>query len=157
MTTQPRQRTIGNLTPTALLAEITRATAALDRARDEVKRLTEYIGALELAARLAGATLTSIRKHRSVSPVDVNATAGPLDSYTKRAATRSNRTHVGLKKLYEQNVTQASLARDLKETRSRVAAWFAKGRLNRPIPRRQAVYLRDKYGIPESVWERITD
>lgn len=139
-----------------IMAELAAARRALADAQGEVARLTEYIGVLELAAKLAGAPLTSIRKHRSVSPVDVNATA-PLDSYTKRAATRSNRTHAGLKTLYEKNVTQASLARDLKESRSRVASWFATGKGNRPIPRSRAVYLRDKYGIPESTWSRIAD
>lgn len=137
-----------------ILAELDDARTALARAEDEAARLREYIGTLELAAKLAGASLTSIRRHRSVSSVDVNATV-PLDSYTKRAATRSNRTHAGLKLLYEQNVTQASLARDLKETRSRVASWFAEGDLNRPIPRRHADYLLAKYRVPLSAWARI--
>lgn len=141
--------------PETILAEIALARKRLAALDDDRKRLAEYIGALELAASLAGASLTSIRKQRSVSPVDVNGTQ--LDSYTKRAATRSNRTHAGLKALYEKDVTQASLAREMKESRSRVASWFAKGPLNRPIPRSRVVYLRDKYGIPESVWERIAD
>lgn len=143
------------MTPATLLKEIALARAKLAALDDDRKRLAEYIGALELAASIKGVPLTSIRRQRSVSAVDVNTV--DLKPYTKRAATRSNRTHPGLKALYEKDVTQASLAREMGETRSRVASWFATGALNRPIPRSRAVYLRDTYGVPESVWERIAD
>ena len=149
--------TIGSpMRPDAILAEIARARTVRAGLEADLARLTEYIGTLELAAKLAGASLTSIRKQRSVSPVDVNAN-GTMAAYTRRAAKRSTRTHGGLRTLYEKNVTQASLARDLKESRSRVASWFAKGPLNRPIPRHHAEYLRETYGVPLAAWERIAD
>lgn len=120
----------------------------------ELARLTEYRAVLVRAEELASKGLTSTAKHRSVSPVDVSTTPG-LAPYTKRAAARSNREHAGLKLLYEKDVTQASLARELGESRSRVASWFAVGDLNRPIPRSIAEKLRDKYGVPLGAWARI--
>jgi hypothetical protein len=144
------------LRPDAILAEIARARAVLAEREADVARLTEYIGTLELAAKMAGASLTSIREQRSVSPVDVNRNA-TMTAYTRRASKRSTRDHAGLKLLYEKDVTQASLARELNESRSRVVSWFATGALNRPIPRRHAEYLRDTYKVPLSAWERIAD
>lgn len=157
MTTHPRHRTVGSLTkPSAIAAEIARATAELDRARDEVKRLTEYIGTLRLALTLSGAPLTSIGKHRSVSSVDVNPN-GTLKPYTRRAATRATRTHEGLKLLYAADVNQAQLARERGVNLSRVKSWFATGKGNRPIPKAEAEYLKSAYKIPLSVWARIGD
>lgn len=85
--------------------------------------------------------------------MNVNQTG--LAPYTKRAATRSQRA--AQRKLYEQNVTVAGLARELGETRARVSSWFAAAGApgNRPIPRSIALILQERYGIPLSDWPRI--
>jgi len=116
----------------------------------------EYIGALELALTLlSGKQLPTTEKHRSVPVMDVNTER--MSVITRRAATRATREHAGLRKLYEQDVSQSSLARELGETRSRVVSWFAEGPGNRPIPRKTAERIRDKYGLPLSVWARIAE
>lgn len=132
----------------------------IKKARAERDKLTEYIGALELALAIktgAAKPLTSTGKHRSVSQMNVNSTG--LSATTRRAATRASRPHEGLKILYEHDRDQTAIARELGETRSRVVSWFAApdSGSNRPIPRKHVNYLRDKYGVPESVWARIQD
>jgi len=128
--------------------------AEIDRARKARDKLTEYIGALELALKL-GEGLTSTRTDRIVSPVDVQAPN--LSSTTKRAAARAKRKGDAQRMLYEKNTTIAQLALELGETRARVSKWFGTPEENRPIPMHHAVYIRDKYGIPLSAWSRIAE
>jgi hypothetical protein len=87
--------------------------------------------------------------------MDVN-TAGRSAS-VKRGAGRATRKHPAQKKLYEKGKTITDIAADLGEGRPRVSSWFAGGDANRPIPRRHAEKLHDKYGIPLSAWSRIAD
>jgi hypothetical protein len=134
------------LPPDELLAEARRA-------RDEAERLIEYAKMLETAAAM-NTGLTPTRIKRNVSSMQVQ---GDLSSDTKRAASRATSTHPGQRQLYEQNVSIAKLARELGETRARVSSWFGSGLGNRPIPRRFAEMLRDRYGIQLDVWARIAD
>jgi hypothetical protein len=129
-----------------------RAEAA--RLRGEAQRLLGYAETLDAAADQLQ-QLQRTPRQRIVSPVDVNASN--LSPYTKRAATRSNRS--AQRKLYEKNVTVAGLARELGETRARVSSWFAPAGSpgNRPIPRSIAERLEEKYGIPLADWARIDD
>ena len=126
--------------------------AEIERVSREITGLLMYRETLEHALK-ASMQLTRTGKARSVSTVQVNSPG--LSGYTKRAATRSNREHEGLRILYEHDITQSALARELKESRSRVASWFAEGELNRPIPRVIAQHLQAKYGVPLSAWSRI--
>lgn len=59
--------------------------------------------------------------------------------------------------LYVKGHTITSIADELGEGRPRVNAWFAVGKANRPIPRRHAQYLLERYEIPLSAWSRIAD
>ena len=91
----------------------------------------------------------------TVSPMDVNTQHATED--VKRGAARATRKHKALKRLYEKGRTVTSIALELGEGRPRVSAWFAEGDGNRPIPRRHADYLRDKYNIPHAWWARIAE
>jgi len=150
------QATIGSrMKPEAIVAEIARARVALTRAEGEVTRLREYIGALELAAKLADPSLTRNRIDRIVSTVDVQAPN--LSAEVKRAAGRATRTGTAQRLLYENGKTVAGLAKELGETRARVSKWFGTAEENRPIPRKIAERLRDELGIPLSAWSRVTE
>lgn len=95
------------------------------------------------------------RSNRIMRDMDVNTTGQP--SGVKRGAARATRKHPAQKKLYEQGRTITDVARELREGRPRVSAWFAEGEANRPIPRRHAETLRQRYGIPLTAWARIAD
>jgi hypothetical protein len=138
-----------------IVAEIARARAALERAQGEVTRLTEYIGALELAAKLADPSLTRKRIDRIVSSVQVQAPN--LSSETKRAAGRATRKSEAQRLLYEADMTVAKLAEQLGEGRSRVSKWFGPATDNRPIPRAIAERLQREYGIPLTAWSRVSE
>lgn len=92
---------------------------------------------------------------RTIRTMDVNT--GSNDARVKAGAGRATRKHAAQKKLYQRGMTISSLAIELKEGRPRVSAWFAEGEANRPIPKRHAEKLRDKYGIPLTAWSRIAD
>jgi hypothetical protein len=143
------------LTPEAIVAEIARARVALEKARDDVARLTEYIGALELAAKLADPSLTRKRIDRIVSTVDVQAPN--LSAEVKRAAGRATRKGDAQRRLYERGMTVASLAKELGETRARVSKWFGPASDNRPIPRATAELLQREYGFPLTAWSSETE
>jgi hypothetical protein len=143
------------LTAADIVAEIARARAALEVARGEVVRLTEYIGALELAAKLADPSLTRKRIDRIVSSVDVQAPN--LSADVKRAAGRATRKGGAQRQLYERGMTVASLAKELGETRARVSKWFGPSTDNRPIPKAIAERLQRDYGIPLTAWSRVTE
>lgn len=153
LTAQPRHRTIGSLKPETIVAEIARARAALAKAQNEVTRLREYIGALELAAKLRDPSLTRKRIDRIVSTVDVQAPN--LSADVKRAAGRATRTGEAQRMLYERGMTVAKLAKELGETRPRVSKWFGPAADNRPIPRAIAERLQREYGIPLTAWSRV--
>jgi AraC-like DNA-binding protein len=135
-------------------ASVADIRAEIDRARAARDKLTEYIGALELALKLSEG-LTSTRTDRIVSTVDVQAPN--LSSTTKRAAGRAQRKGVAQRMLYEKNTTIADLAKELGEKRARVSKWFGPPEENRPIPKHLAERIRDKYGIPLSAWSRIAE
>src|SRR3982751_2795825 len=113
---------MGSLKATDIVAEIARARVALGRAEDEATRLREYIGALELAAKLADPSLTRTRIDRIVSSVDVQAPN--LSADVRRAAGRATRNGEAQRILYERNMSIAKLARELGETIPRVSKWF---------------------------------
>lgn len=156
MTAHPRQRTIGSLKPEDLVNEIVRARAALEEARANVTRLTEYIGALELAAKLKDPSLTRTRINRIVSTVQLQGSP-KISGDTKRAAGRATRKSEAQRRLYERDMTIAKLAEKLGEGRARVSKWFGTAEENRPIPRRYAELLLKEYGIPMSAWARIAE
>jgi len=156
LTEQPKHRTIGSLKPEDLVNEIVRARAALEEARANVTRLTEYIGALELAAKLKDPSLTRKRIDSIVSSVQLQGTP-KVSSSTLRAAGRATRGGEAQRRLYEKDMTIAKLAEKLGEGRARVSKWFGTADENRPIPRRYAEQLLKEYGIPLSAWARIAD
>lgn len=135
-----------------ILAELDDARTALARVEDEAARLREYIGTLELAAKLAGASLTSIRTNRIVSSVQVQA---KVSADTKRAAGRATRTGEAQRLLYERDWDITRLAKHLGETRPRVSKWFGPPSDNRPIPRAIAERLQRELGIPVTAWSRV--
>jgi len=143
------------LKPETIVAEIARAREALAKAEGEVARLREYIGALELAAKLADPSLTRKRIDRIVSSVDVQAPN--LSADTKRAAARATRGGEAQRLLYEKDMTIPKLAKKLGEGVPRVAKWFGPPSDNRPIPKRIAERLRDEYGIPLTAWSRVAE
>jgi len=143
------------LKPETIVAEIVRAREALAKAEGEVARLREYIGALELAAKLADPSLTRKRIDRIVSSVDVQAPN--LSADVKRAAGRARRNGDAQRMLYERGMTVAGLAKHLGETRPRVSKWFGPASDNRPIPKRIAERLRDELGIPLTAWSRVAE
>ncbi len=139
--------------PETILAEIARAREALATAEGEVSRLREYIGALELAAKLRDPSLTRKRIDRIVSNVQVQAPN--LSHATKRAASRATRSGEAQRILYERDMTIAKLAAELGEGRARVSKWFGPPSDNRPIPKTIAEQLQARYGIPLTAWSRI--
>lgn len=141
--------------PDAILAEIVRARAALAGLEADVKRLTEYIGTLEIAAKLADPSLTRTRINRIVSTMNVQAPN--LSSDTKRAAGRARRDSEAQRLLYEKDMTIAKLAKELKVGRPLVSKWFGTEEENRPIPRAIAERLKAEYEIPLTAWSRIAD
>jgi hypothetical protein len=107
---------------------------------------------------LRGPSVSTLRRHdteRTIRTMDVN-TQGKSAS-VKRGAGRATRKHPAQKRLYERGKTITDIAGELKEGRPRVSSWFADGDTNRPIPRRHAEHLRDRYGIPLNAWLRIAD
>jgi hypothetical protein len=144
------------LTVEDLLNEIVRARAVLDKAKDDVTRLTEYIGALELAAKLKDPSLTRKRIDSIVSTVQLQGSS-KVSSSTLRAAGRATRGGEAQRLLYEKDMTIAKLAEQLGEGRARVSKWFGTAEENRPIPRKYAEQLLKDYGIPLSAWSRIAD
>lgn len=92
---------------------------------------------------------------RIVRSMNVDTTRHTAD--VKRGATRARRKHPAQRKLYEQGMTIASLAKQLGETRARVSSWMADGDGLRPIPASIAEKLRQQYGIPLSVWKRVSE
>jgi hypothetical protein len=156
LTLHPRQNTIRSLTVEDLLNEIVRARAVLDKAKDDVTRLTEYIGALELAAKLKDPSLTRKRIDSIVSSVQLQGST-KVSSATLRAAGRATRGGEAQRLLYEKDMTIAKLAEQLGEGRARVSKWFGTAEENRPIPRKYAEQLLKDYGIPLSAWSRIAD
>jgi hypothetical protein len=143
------------LRPDAILAEIARARAVLAEREADVARLTEYIGTLELAAKLADPSLTPTRINRIVSTMNVQAPN--LSGDTKRAAGRARRKSEAQRLLYEKDMTVAKLAKLLKVGRPLVSKWFGTAEENRPIPRAIAERLRVEYEIPLSAWARIAE
>lgn len=144
------------MTAEDLLNEIVRARTALEEARGNVVRLTEYIGALELAAKLKDPSLTRKRIDSIVSTVQLQGSP-KVSSATLRASGRASRKGEAQRKLYEADMTIAKLAVKLGEGRARVSKWFGTAEENRPIPRRYAEQLLKDYGIPLSAWSRIAD
>lgn len=152
-------------TPARLRA---RAAELRIRAQAQFDALNEEADALETAAKHIQAARTKGggkrtkrdglnlgRTERSMSDdMDVDTSQSAA---LKSGIGRSTRKHPGQKKLYEVGHTVTSLAKELKETRPRVSAWFAEGEANRPIPRKVADLLQQRYGISTDVWARIKD
>lgn len=112
------------------------------------------LAAIEAAMRsLQG--LPSPTGARTIRTMNVDTTG--RDAKVKIGASRSRRKHPALKKLYEAGVTVTALAQQLKEKRPSVSAWFAAGAGNRPVPRRHADTMEEKYGIPLSAWLKLAD
>jgi hypothetical protein len=107
------------------------------------------------SARIKRSPLSDGGSNRSIGGMDVDTTGRAVA--VKMGAGRAKRKHPAQRRLYEQGHTITSIAAELREGRPRVNAWFAVGDANRPIPRRHAEYLRDRYGIPISDWSRIAD
>lgn len=105
--------------------------------------------------RIKKRTLPDFGSNRSIGSMDVDTTGQP--ARVKLGAARARRKHPAQRALYEHGKTVTSIAAELGEGRPRVNAWFADGEANRPIPRRHAERLRDRYGIPLSAWARIAD
>lgn len=92
---------------------------------------------------------------RTLRTMDIDTRGQHPD--VKRGAGRATRNHPAQQKFYAAGVTIKSVAKDLRETRARVSSWMADGEANRPIPRRYAEYLKERYGVPLSAWARIKD
>lgn len=135
---------VSRMRPEAILAEIARARA-------ELVRLTEYIGTLELAAKLADPSLTRTRINRIVSTMNVQA----LSVETSRAKGRATRKGEAQRLLYAKDMTIAKLAKHLGVGRPLVSKWFGDKDENRPIPLAIAKRLEAEYDIPLSAWARV--
>jgi hypothetical protein len=132
------------------------AAQALEAAR-RCERAAEILGPPQNHgnARIKPRPLNPPRADRTIGPMDVDTTGQPAD--VKAGAGRARRRHPAQRRLYEKGKTISSIAEELREGRPRVNAWFATGKTNRPIPRRHAEYLRDRYGIPLTDWARIAE
>jgi hypothetical protein len=95
-----------------------------------------------------------IRSPRIIARQGKTAQAG---TGTGPAMFRRKRRDVGEAQavLKQQRVSISMLARELKEPRSTVNSWFRSGALNRAIPGKYARLLRERYGIPESSWQKV--
>jgi hypothetical protein len=131
---------------------------------DQAKADAEKLEAAAALARHQEATLRRLAAEleEPLRAIDTDDTLARMDVNTnteraKRGAGRATRKHRGQRKLYEKGHSVTSIAAELGEGRPRVSAWFADGEANRPIPRRHAEYLRDKYNIPLTSWKRIAD
>jgi hypothetical protein len=142
----------------ARAAKLVEEAAAL---RKEAEAFETAAGVLQAATGTHGHARVKIlglkpkRDDSTVESMDVD-TRDQAES-VRRGAGRAKRKHEAQKRLYECGHTITSLAQELREGRSRVSSWFAVGEANRPIPRRYAELLRDKYEIPLTVWARIAD
>jgi hypothetical protein len=109
-----------------------------------------------MAAEASNEGLRIDRTNSTIRSMDVN-TQGQSEA-VKRGAGRATRKHPAQRKLYERGRTITDVAKELGEGRPRVSAWFAPvGKGNRPIPRRHAETLHQKYGIPFAAWARVAD
>lgn len=100
----------------------------------------------------------TLRAHDTFDTVNrMNVDTRGKPESVKRGAARATRRHKAQRKLYEAGVSLTDVAKELGEGRPRVSSWFAPGDTNRPIPRKCAEYLRDKYGVPLEDWRRIGD
>jgi hypothetical protein len=141
-------------------AERLYAEAAAIRREAEVRAMLLEAQAAtyrDAAQRLRDVGLPAPPAERSIPPVHDIDVRG-RDANLKRAVGRTRRDSVAQQLLLEKGQTISGLARELHETRSRVSAWFAEDMaLSRPIPRRIALQLREKYGIPPDLWTKISD
>jgi hypothetical protein len=141
----------------AIAARLERA-AARARERGEAEAaldMQEAVVDLLVVGSPEEARLLSREPERIVRTMNVDTSRHGSD--VKRGATRARRKHPAQRKLYEQGMTIASVAKELGETRSRVSSWMADGEGLRPIPSHIAEKLRTKYGIPLSVWRRVAE
>lgn len=113
-------------------------------------------GLRKMAAEQAGESRLRIDRSERIMP-DMDVNTHSHDARVRSGAGRATRKHPAQKKLYERGKTITSIASELKEGRPRVSAWFADGEANRPIPKRHAETLKEKYGIPLSAWSRVAD
>lgn len=97
--------------------------------------------------------LTVAREQRTLS----NMYEHSSETRARRGASRARRAHPAQRRLYNAGTTITAVAAELHETRARVSTWMADGDAVRAIPRRHAIYLRDKYSVPLSAWRRIQD
>jgi hypothetical protein len=118
------------------------AWAARDKADQRERQLAEQANGLP--------DTSPPRNIRNMS-VDTRGFAADV----KRGVGRATRKHPAQMKLYAKGVTISALAKELRETRARVNSWMNAGKDVRPIPRHHAEYLRERYGIPLSAWDRI--
>ena len=116
------------------------------RARDMADEREREVAAKGLPGSAPGRTIRSV----SIDTRD-------FSTAVKRGVGRATRKHPAQLKLYQKGVTITAVAKELRETRARVSSWMNPGKDTRAIPRHHAEYLRDKYGIPLSAWDRIQD
>lgn len=135
-------------------AQIAELRAEIASQRADLDRQDAWLAAEDERLARASAVDTGGTK-RIIRTMDVNTHGSPAN--VKRGAGRATRKHPAQKRLYEKGKTITDVASDLGEGRPRVSSWFADGDANRPIPRRHAEKLRDKYGIPLTAWSRIAD
>lgn len=150
-----------------LLAEAAAHRARANKLKEEAAQALEQARRCERAAAMLGAPkvlahgrikpfpLKKPGSDRTIGAMDVDTTG--RDVSVKVGAGRATRRHPAQRILYEKGHTVTSIAKELNEGRPRVNAWFAEGEANRPIPRRHAEYLFEKYGIPLSAWKRVAE
>lgn len=142
----------------ARLAQLERdlADAALRGDARAVDVATAALRAVAQAAReIEAARLTADPPERTIRTVDVDTRGMPAS--VKRGAARATRRHVAQQRFYAARKTITDIAGELRETRERVSSWMAVGSGNRPIPRRHAEYLRERYHVPLAAWKRIAE
>lgn len=143
------------MTPSQLLRKMARENREMAaKLRERADKHDRWAAENDRQAEEMEAGESGLRIDRTdsiVSPMDVNTESESV----RRAAGRATRNHPAQKKLYDAGVTITELAALLKEGRPRVSSWFAEGDANRPIPKRHAERLKEKYGIPLSAWSRV--
>lgn len=126
-----------------------------------VDSLDAEIEALEKRAELAGGAklpatdISGLTANDTVDTLhDVNVDTRGKSESVRRAVSRSRREHPAQAAFYRANKTVGQIAEELREGRPRVSSWMSEDE-PRPIPRRHAIYLRDKYRVPLSAWKNL--
>jgi len=71
--------------------------------------------------------------------------------------TAAGKKHPFVAALVERGMTVKEAATELGYSRSTVQSWYDAGDNGRPIPRAAAAAIEAKWGVPASVWHRITE